>query len=75
MFRLLQHGCKAKKVSMHRFVDEDFLLVFVCGGQPRCAGHYDVSVLCRFAGFENALTGRESTHLYARGQDLRFIVI
>ena len=75
MFFLLQHRSKAEEVAMDGLVDQDLLLILVGYGHVYLAGHDDVAVARRVAGFEDALARCEPRNLYLRCKYLRFVIV
>ena len=75
MRRFFQHAREAKKFAVARFINDDFLLIFVDGGHADFARDHHVSVTLGIADFVNTLTRRERSLLDLRRKDRGLFVI
>src|SRR5256885_13901028 len=75
MRSLLEHGGKAEKFAVGRFVDDDFLVVFVNSRDADAAGDHDVGMTVGVPYLVDALTWSEFLQFDLTGKDRCFIVI
>jgi hypothetical protein len=72
---LVEHGGETEEASVGGLVDEDFLLIFVDGGDADVTGHEDIGAAAGFADLEDALTGRKAGELDLRSEDGELFVV
>ena len=72
---MLEHGGKAEKFAVGRFVDDDFLVVFVDSRDADAAGDHDVGMTVGVSDLVDALTWSEFLQFDLTGKDRCFIVI
>lgn len=66
---LVEHGGEAEEAAVGGLVDENFLLVFVKGGDADVAGEENVGAQGGIADFEDALAGGEAGDFDLGGED------
>jgi hypothetical protein len=72
---LVEHGGEAEEAAVLGLVDEDFLLVFVDGGDADVAGHEDIGGDAGFADLEDALARGELSYFDVGGEDGGFFFV
>ena len=75
MRSLLEHGGKAEKFAVGRFVDDDFLVVFVNSRDADAAGDHDVGMSLGVSNLVDAFARREFFQLDLAGKDRCLVVI
>ena len=75
MRRLIDHRGEAEDAAVDGFVDQDFLLVFVVGGDADAAGHEDVGGVRDLSDFEDALADGELADVDLCGEDGQFFLV
>jgi alditol oxidase len=72
---LLEHGGESEEVAVVGLVDEDFLLVFVDGGDADGTAEEDVGAVAGVAELVDALAGGEGAELDLGGEDAELVVV
>ena len=67
--RLVEHGGEAEEAAMAGLVDQNFLLIFVDGGDADAAGEDDVGAAGGLVDLENALAWEEADEVDLGGED------
>ena len=72
---LFEHGCKSEKFAVGRFVDDNFLMVFVDGCDADLSRDHDVSVAIGVPDFVDALAGSEFFQFDLTREDGGFVIV
>jgi hypothetical protein len=72
---LLQHGGEPEKLPLRRFIDHNFLMIFVDGRDTDHPRHQHVGLSARVADFPDSLSGPERLHLNLSSEYRGFVVV
>jgi hypothetical protein len=75
MRRLLQHGGEAEELARNRLVYDDFLMIFVYGGDAHPAGHNYISAVGGGSHLVNTLARFKGAKLHLSGENGSLVII
>jgi hypothetical protein len=72
---LVEHGRKTEKLAFRGLVDQDFLVIFIDGGDPHCARDKNVCSSARIADLPDALALSKGLDFDLAGQYRSLFVV